>query len=77
MEDGRINGYPVATTTQMPVNSILSGDFSQLMVGMWGALDVVPDKATKASSGGLVMRMFQDMDVAARHAQAFTLAEKV
>lgn len=76
MEDGRINGYPVATTTQMPVNSILAGDFSQLMVGMWGALDVVPDKATKASSGGLVMRMFQDLDVAARHAQAFTLAEK-
>lgn len=77
MEDGRINGYPSATTTQMPVNSILSGDFSQLMVGMWGALDVVPDKSTKASSGGLVMRMFQDMDVAARHAQAFTLAQKV
>jgi HK97 family phage major capsid protein len=77
MENGVINGYPVETTTQMPVNTILSGDFTQMMVGMWGALDVVPDKSTKASSGGLVMRLFQDMDIATRHAQAFTLAEKV
>jgi HK97 family phage major capsid protein len=77
LENGTVNGYPVETTTQMPVNTILSGDFSQMMVGMWGALDVVPDKSTKASSGGLVMRLFQDMDIATRHAQAFTLAEKV
>jgi HK97 family phage major capsid protein len=77
LEDGKINGYPAVTTTQMPVNTILGGDFSQLLVGLWGALDVVPDKSTKVSSGGLVMRLFQDMDVVTRHAQAFTLGTKV
>ena len=56
----------------MDAGSILFGDFSQLMFGMWGALDVVPDRATKVKSGGLVMRLFQDVDVAVRHAQAFS-----
>jgi len=69
-----VNGYTAEVTTEMPANQILFGDFSQAMVGLWGALDVVPDKSTKAASGGLVMRLFQDADVAIRHPQAFSLA---
>lgn len=69
-----VNGYRSAVTTQMLANQILFGDFSQILVGMWGALDVVPDHATKVASGGLVMRLFQDLDIAIRHPQAFSLA---
>jgi len=71
-DDNRVNGYQGVVGTQMDAGSILFGDFSQLMFGMWGALDVVPDRATKVKSGGLVMRLFQDVDVAVRHAQAFS-----
>lgn len=73
-QGNEVNGYKAAVTTEMEANQILFGDFSQVMVGMWGALDVTPDKATKAASGGLVMRLFQDADIAIRHAQAFSLA---
>ncbi|GAB2191772.1 hypothetical protein MAH1_33800 [Sessilibacter sp. MAH1] len=69
-----INGYSAAVTTEMLANQILFGDFAQILVGMWGALDVVPDRATKVATGGLVMRLFQDADVAVRHPQAFSLA---
>jgi HK97 family phage major capsid protein len=75
-QNNEVNGYQAAVTTQMPADSILAGDFSQSMVGMWGALDVVADRSTKAASGGLVMRLFQDADVAVRHAQAFSLGTK-
>ncbi|GGA80749.1 hypothetical protein GCM10011369_23380 [Neiella marina] len=71
-ESNRVNGYNAAVTTQMNAGSMLFGDFSQLMFGMWGALDVVPDRATKVATGGLVMRLFQDVDVALRHPQAFS-----
>lgn len=74
-DNGLVNGYRAAVTTEMPTGDILAGDFSKAMVGMWGALDVVPDKATKVATGGLVMRMFQDADVAVRHAQAFSYAD--
>lgn len=72
--DNNVNGYKAEVTTQMQPNEILFGDFSQSMVGLWGALDIVPDRSTKAASGGLVMRLFQDADVALRHATAFSLA---
>lgn len=74
-EGGMVNGYNAAVTTEMIAGDILFGDFSQAMVGLWGALDVVPDRATKVASGGLVMRMFQDADVAIRHSQAFSYAD--
>lgn len=71
-EKGMVNDYPAGVSTLIPAGDVGFGDFSQAMVGMWGALDVVPDKSTKAASGGLVMRLFQDADVAVRHPQAFS-----
>ena len=34
------------------------------------------DKSTKAASGGTVLRVFQDGDVAVRHAKAFAYGRK-
>jgi HK97 family phage major capsid protein len=65
------NGYPILTSTQLTANALLFGDWSQIIVGFWGVLDVKPDEATLAASGGLILRAFQDCDVAIRHAQAF------
>ncbi len=74
-EQNMVNGYQAAVTTEMLAGDILFGDFSQAMVGMWGALDVVPDRSTKVATGGLVMRIFQDADVALRHETAFSYAD--
>jgi len=65
------NGYDILTSTQMPTAGILFGDFSSCMIGMWGVMDVMADTATKAASGGLVLRVFQDVDVGVRHIESF------
>lgn len=70
-DGGTLNGYPLVATTQVPANTVLFGNFEELLIGMWGTLDVVADKATKAASGGLVLRVFQDVDVAVRHPVSF------
>lgn len=70
-ENNTVNGYPLLTSTQLATDRIGFGDFSQIIVGMWGVLDVKPDEATKAASGGLVLRVFQDADIGIRHAEAF------
>jgi HK97 family phage major capsid protein len=70
-EANRVNGYPLAVSTQLAASRIGFGDWSQIIVGMWGVLDVKPDEATNAASGGVILRVFQDCDVAIRHAQAF------
>lgn len=71
MEGGTANGYPVYTSTQLTANSMIFGDWSQILVGMWGVLDIQADQATLAASGGLVLRAFHDVDVGIRHAVAF------
>lgn len=74
-ENGQVNGMTAGSSTQMIINKILFGDFSQAMIGLWGAVDLTVDKATKAKSGGSVLRIFQDADTAVRHAGAFSLGQ--
>jgi len=72
-QDGEINGYPVVRTSQMSLDRNLFGSFSQVLLGMWGVLDINVDVATKAASGGIVLRAFQDVDVGVRHPAAFCI----
>lgn len=71
LENGKVVGLPVESTNLMPANKILLGNFADVIIGMWGVLDLMPDTAAKAASGGLVLRVFQDVDVAIRHAESF------
>ena len=71
LDGGTANGYPVLTTTALAANTILFGDFSSVMIGMWGVMDIRPDAATAAASDGLFLRVFQDVDVAVRYPESF------
>ena len=68
------NGYPLLVKTNLAAKTILYGNFEDCIIGLWGVLDVEPDKAAKAAAGGLVLRAFQDYDVAIRHAGSFSKA---
>ena len=70
-DNNTVNGHPVLATNLLPTDTIIFGDFSQILVGYWGALDLVTDTSTLATSGGTVLRVFQDLDSAVRYPQAF------
>lgn len=73
MEDGVANRYPVFTSSQLAANRLLFGGFSELLIGMWGVLDLMLDTATNSAKGRLTVRVFQDIDIALRHAEAFCI----
>ena len=73
LEGGEIDGYRAISSTQLAANRIIFGNFSDIVIGMWGVLDVMPDTAAKAASGGLVLRVFQDADIGIRHPQSFCI----
>jgi len=73
MNGSQANGYEVRVSTQLSANRIMFGDWSQVIVGFWGVLDVKPDEATLAASGGLILRAFQDVDIGIRHDEAFAI----
>jgi len=73
MEDEKVGGINVAVSNQLTANTIIFGNWQDVMIGLWGVLDIVPDKATKARSGGLVLRIFQDADIGIGHPESFCI----
>ena len=68
-ENGEIMGYPVLPTSSMSANTILLGDFSQLMIAQFGALEVITERS--ASTGLLTLGLHLMVDIGVRHAESF------
>jgi len=52
--------------------AIIYGNFSSLHVGMWGGVELIRDTATKVATGGVVLRVFQDLDCVVGQAANFS-----
>jgi HK97 family phage major capsid protein len=76
MSGGQINGYQAADSMNVPTDNWIFGDFAQVLIGMWGVVDIQVDVAALAARDGLVVRVFQDLDTALRLPAGFTLATR-
>ena len=68
-----VNGYQAMASNLVPANGIIFGNFEDVYVGLWGVLDIMADVATNAASGGLVLRVFQDVDCGVGNAVSFCI----
>lgn len=81
-ESGKIAGRDVLVTNQVPsdltkgagssLSAIVYGDISQVLMGQWGTLELDVDKSNQFASGAIRVRALWDVDVAVRHAAAFS-----
>ena len=71
LEGGEANGYRVIRSQQGTAGNVYFGNWSDLLIGMWGGLDLTIDPYTLSKSGGLNIVAFQTIDVAVRHAVSF------
>lgn len=53
-------------------SAILFGNFADLIIGMWGGLDLTVDPYSGSTSGTVRVVALQDVDVAVRHVQSFS-----
>lgn len=77
MSGGEMNGYPVDVSMQTPVQTLIFGAWSQLLIGMWGGLDILVDRFTSAADGGMYIWAYQDVDIAVRHAGGFSVSDDI
>lgn len=73
-------GYPVVQTTQAPSSSpysLIFGNFSDLYIGFFSALDVLVDPYGSAGTATTNLYFYQDMDIAVAHAESFAAAQDV
>lgn len=73
-DNGQMNGYPIAVSNQVPAATMIFGVFSQIIVGYWGAFDILVDPYTLAKSGGIGIHAYQAADIGIRQAAAFSAA---
>ena len=77
-----VNGYRAAVTNAVPSNltkgtssgvcsAILFGNFADLMIGMWGGLDLTVDPYSGSTAGTVRVVALQDVDVAVRNVESF------
>jgi len=79
--DTPLNGYRAGVTNAVPSNltkgtgenlsAIIFGNFADLMIGMWGGLDLMVDPYSNSTSGTVRVVALQDVDVALRNVESF------
>lgn len=64
-EGGEVDGTPTYNTSNVASTNAIYGDFSNLVIGQWGAIDLTVDPYTKAAAGQvrLVINAFFDAKV--------------
>jgi len=66
-----VNGYRAEVTNQITAGDVFFGNFADLMVGMWGGLELDTSRETQFRNGGIEVRALQDVDFVLRHAESF------
>lgn len=80
-----LNGYPAYVTNQLShaltkggasdLSAMIFGNWADLLIGMWGGLDVLVDPYTGGTAGTVRVIVLQDVDVALRNAQSFAAGD--
>jgi HK97 family phage major capsid protein/HK97 family phage prohead protease len=71
-----VNGYNTPITNQITTGDVFFGNYADLLIAMWGGLDVTVDPFTQATKGRIRIVNFQDFDFAARRAASFCFGQK-
>jgi HK97 family phage major capsid protein len=76
-EGNGVNGYRSEVTNQIAAGDVFFGDFSELIIGLWGGLDIIVDPYTHSTKGRIMISNFQDIDFEVRRPEAFTYGVRI
>tara|TARA_R110002110_G_scaffold359628_1_gene569489 strand:+ start:2110 stop:4077 length:1968 start_codon:yes stop_codon:yes gene_type:complete len=84
---GSLNGYRAGVSNQVPrdltkgsgtnLSAMIFGNFGSLLIGEWGVFDVLVNPYTEDTKRRVRVTVYQDVDVAVRHAQAFSHSKDI
>jgi HK97 family phage major capsid protein len=80
-----IGGFPARFSSTVPRDlgagndrhALIFGDWSQLVVATWGALDLIIDDASEAAAGNVRIAAHLFADIAIRHTEAFAVLDNI
>lgn len=75
--DGTVDGFKAMSTLQVTAASMVFGDFSQVVVGEWGQLEIAVNPWQNFGAAITGIRAIQTVDVGIRYAGAFSRATSI
>ena len=73
-EDGKVDEYPAFMSNVAPAKKLILGDWSEMLLCRWGqGLEVMADKYSLSTSGGIRLIAFADADVIVKQPEAFAV----
>lgn len=87
-QDNEVNGYRAEVTNQLPTpmstggtpyaqHTFIAGIWNQLLIGEWGALEVITDPYRLKKQGMIEVTTYETCDINVRHPQAFAAATDI
>jgi len=70
-QNDEVNGYNAVASQQVTAGDVFFGNFSDLLVGLWGGLDLTVDPYTASTTGTVRIVALQSVDIAVRNAVSF------
>ena len=77
VHDGTVCGFKAMSSNQMTAGSMVFADWSQLLIGEWGSLEIAVNPFANFTAGITGIRAIQTVDVAVRQASAFSRATSI
>ena len=71
MEGNEINGYPVLCTSAVAGKGVIMANWSDLVIGQWGGIDLTVDPYTQAANGKVRLVINAYFDAKPRRTDAF------
>lgn len=82
-DDNMLNGYSLYQSSLIPsdltkgtgtdLSAMFFGNWNDLLIAFWSGVDIVVDSSSLSTIGGLRLAFFQDLDVALRHDESFSV----
>ena len=70
-QSNTINGYPAVASNQVTASNLIFGNFENVVLASFGAVDVVSDPYSLALTGMIRVHIGRYVDVGVRHGQGF------
>jgi hypothetical protein len=71
--DGRVVGARAMASAQVTSGTMLAGDFSQVVIGEWGTVEIETNPYANFQAGIVGVRAMYSCDVLVRYGQSFAV----
>lgn len=71
LNNDRVIGFPYFECEQVTTDDLILGHWADLMVGLWGGLELIVNPYALDTAGAVRITVHQNVDVAVRHIESF------